>query len=176
MRNTFFGFHLKTHIMNYASIVQNFLLILKKTLMTGLKWEHHGLLKLQLFWCRQAVRPLGLCWLSVEVTNDVRTHYTTPSCTLSLGFKNCISSSTRLLGSQYIHWFLVGRKERENGGGGKHDPVQTNVKMKSVLVISCRKLSLSSLDCLLSRYNYLYFELVSLNYLQIFIESNCIIL
>jgi len=33
MRNTFFEFHLRTRIMNYAVIVPNFLLILKEPLM-----------------------------------------------------------------------------------------------------------------------------------------------
>lgn len=67
--------------MNHACIVQNFILILRKIRMTG-----HSLLKFQLFRCHQAVGPLGLSWSSIEVTSDVHTRYTSPSCTPSLGF------------------------------------------------------------------------------------------
>lgn len=117
----------------------------KKALRTGLKWKHHSLLKLRLLWCHQAVRPAGPCWVSMEVTRDVGIHCTTPSCTPPLvwkirDFKNLHRFFCQtLLGSQYVHWFLVSLLflgEKEKMGGKKHDPIQSNVKIKSALVIT----------------------------------------
>lgn len=66
----------------------------------------------RLFWCHQTEGPLGLCWLSTEVTSDV---CTSPSCTPALGAILKMDPNT------LIGFLKTGEKEKM--GEKKHNPV-----------------------------------------------------